>query len=355
MDFSPPVIEDYLSRKLDSTITVRDLEKFGRGSSRETYLVAATDAGGQDLDLVFRRDPAAGAIDYSSLEQEFHVYERLSRTDVPIAKALWWEGGSVGDDRPFYVRQHVSGSWNIEHFLDPSPEFDELRITSAKEHLRALAKVHAVDWRGLGLDEFLSAAPSAEGCARHYVEEVTRAYEQFRIEPIPIFLEAAEWLLDQSGFSAPGVFLCKGTNGLGEEVFRDGELVAMSDWEEAHIGDPAADLASTQTFLEEIVRDGERLWGMAEALDYYRSVGGADVTLEAVLFYQKVRALRMLAYSHHAAAQLHAEPTAPIRQGWVATEVLHFSKRILAASMGLAPMPESSYHMVELNSSVEMF
>jgi aminoglycoside phosphotransferase (APT) family kinase protein len=354
MDFTPPAIEDYLSKRLDSAITVRDVERFGRGTSRETYLVAATEPAGQGLDLVFRRDPAAGAIDYSSLKQEFHVYDLLSRTDVPIAKALWWEDGSL-DGRPFYVRQHVSGTWNIEHFLDPSPKYDQLRIVSAKEHLRGLAKVHAVDWRRLGLDEYLSTAPSAEECARHYVEEVSRAYEQFRIEPIPIFLEAKEWLLDQSGFSAPGVFLCKGTNGLGEEVFREGELVAMSDWEEAHIGDPAADLATTQNFLEEIVRDGERLWGMEEALDYYHSVGGANVSIESVRYYQQVRALRMLAYSHHAAAQLHAEPTAPIRQGWVATEVLHFSKRILAASMGLASMPESSYYMVELNSSVEMF
>ena len=45
----------------------------------------------------------------------------------------------------------------------------------------------------------------------------------------------------------------KGTNGYGEEIFRDGRLVAMSDWELARIGDPAYDWAQIQGFVCDVV------------------------------------------------------------------------------------------------------
>jgi aminoglycoside phosphotransferase (APT) family kinase protein len=126
----------------------------------------------------------------------------------------------------------------------------------------------------------------------------------------------------------------------------------MSDWEEAHIGDPAADFAFMQEFTPTIVRNGETVWGLAQAIDYYRSIGGAEVTMAAVQYYYMVRALRMLAFSHRAGASVHRSPHAPIRQAWTGVEVLHFGKHVLAHAMGLRPAPDPAY-MAELNTSVE--
>ncbi|PVX75696.1 phosphotransferase family protein [Paraburkholderia unamae] len=351
MEFSKASLTPYLRHKLGPACEVVEVEKFGRGTSRETWFVTCAGGQGEARHLVFRRDPATGSVDFSPLNQEHFIYERLGRTAVPVARVLWWEDDPAWTDRPFYVREHVAGSWDIPHFKDPSPEYDDLRMRISQEHMRKLALVHAVDWRALELNAVLGTAPDTASAAHHYLDSVLALIESQRIEPIPIVLEAVEWLKERAP-AASRITLCKGTNGLGEEIFANGEIVAMSDWEEAHIGDPAADFAFLQEFTPTIVRDGKVLWDLEKALDYYRSVGGAPVSAASVQYYYMVRALRMLAFSHRAGASVHRSPATPIRQAWTGTEVLHFSKLLLAHAMGLVPAPDPSY-FAELNTSVE--
>jgi aminoglycoside phosphotransferase (APT) family kinase protein len=217
--------------------------------------------------------------------------------------------------------------------------------------MRKLALVHGVDWKNLELDTVLCTAPDLEQSAAHYIDSIVELFEQQRMEPIPIFLEAVEWLKEHAP-PASQICLCKGTNGLGEEIFVDEQIVAMSDWEEAHIGDPSADFAFMQEFAPTVVRDGETVWSLAHAIEYYRSVGGAAVTVAAVQYYQIVRALRMMAFSHRAGVSAHRSAHAPIRQAWTGVEVHHFCKQILAYAMGMAPPPDPNY-LAELNTSVE--
>ena len=352
MDFAnKKTVAAYLTHKLGKSCEIVEIEKFGRGSSRETWFMTYKCGGGANEHVVFRRDPAAGATDTSPLSQEYFIYEALGRSNVPVAKALGWEENSNWTDRPFYVRQHIDGSWNVEHFKDPSPDYDELRIRISREHMRKLALVHAVDWKALGLDKVLTTAPSLETAACNYIDSLVTTFDAIRIEGVPIILESAEWLKARAPV-ASHISLCKGTNGLGEEIFRGEDLVAMSDWEEAQIGDPAADFAFMQDFAPTVAKNGETVWSLQHAIDYYKSVGGANVTVEAVQYYQLVRALKMLVFSHQAAACVNKSANAPIRQAWTGTEVLHFGKHILAFAMGMMPPVDPNY-MTELNMSVE--
>ncbi len=351
MQFTNSNVAAYLSHKLGKPCEVVEIEKFGRGSSRETWFMTFKSGGGAEEHLVFRRDPPAGSTDPSPLSQEYFIYERLGRSQVPVAKALWWEEDPKWTDQAFYVRQHIEGSWNVANYSNPSPEFDDLRIRISKEHMRKLALVHAVDWKALELDTVLTTAPSVETSAVNYIDSLQTTFEGFRVEPIPVLLEAVEWLKARAPV-APKICLCKGTNGLGEEIFRGEELVAMSDWEEAQIGDPAADFAFLQDFAPTIKKDGEVVWSLQHAIDYYRSVGGADVTVASVQFYGLVRALKMVVFAHQAAACVHSPDEATIRQAWTGTEVLHLGKHILAFAMGWMPPIDPNY-MSELNASVE--
>ena len=74
--------------------------------------------------------------------------------------------------------------------------------------------------------------------------------------------------------------------------------------------------------------------------------------MASVQYYQLVRAMRLLVFAHRSATTVHRSANAPIRQCWTATEVIHFTKHILAAAMGLMAMPDPNY-IVELNTSVE--
>lgn len=353
MDFTPANLGDYLTRKLGEPVEILNVERFSRGSSRQTWFVSiGKPRTGEEDELVFRADLAAGSTDPTSLDQEYFMYERLGHTDVPIARVLFWEDDPRWTDDPFYVREKIDGHWNIPNFLDPDPKFDDLRIEVSKEHLRALAKVHNVDWRGLGFGQRL-AVPKDEATAAHtYVDTILAQFDEIRSEGIPLMIEAGEWL-KRNAPAADRLCLCKGTNGFGEEVFRDGRIVAMSDWEEASIGDPAADFAFMQYLVPELERDGRKIWGIEPALEYYHSVSGIRVTPEAVRYYGMIRALRLLSMSHKAGEAVHSKPRlADIRQAWTGTEVAYLCKRGLLAAMGLcAPPPEAA--MVEMHASVE--
>ena len=259
MEFSRETLGRYLTHKLGEPVEVLGLERFSRGASRQTWFATVRRASAQaDEELVLRTDLAAGSIDPTTLAQEYFMYERLGHTDVPVAEVLFWEDDPAWTEGAFYVRRKVDGSWNIPGFLNPDPQYDELRIEISKEHMRKLALVHQVDWKGLGFDQRLPAPTDPADCGRIYVEKTLREFEDVRVSGMPVMLEVAEWMRDNAPV-APRVCLCKGTNGFGEEVFRGRELVAMSDWEEASIGDPAADFAFMQYFAPELERDGKKI------------------------------------------------------------------------------------------------
>ncbi|MDB5702397.1 MAG: hypothetical protein JWL66_2596 [Sphingomonadales bacterium] len=343
-------LEDYIRHRFGAEAEVLSGSRFPRGSSRLTWFVDYREKPGAPVNsIVLRGDFPGGSTIHTSLEQEFFMYDRLGKTDVPVARTLWWETDPEWVERPFYVREQIEGSWEIPNFSDPDPAYDQLRIDTSREHMRKLAIVHNVDWKALGFDERLSAPADVAGCGLHFIDGMERQLKDFQLEPMPLVIEALVTLRSKTPV-APRISLCKGTNGLGEEVFRDGVIVAMSDWEEASIGDPAADFASLQNFIPEIERDGEKIWGLEHALAYYREVSGIDLPIENVRFYQMLRTFGAILYGHKAAVVMHTGE-ADIRQAWTGTEVFHLGKRMLAQAIGLGTPVDPAW-FAELNETI---
>ena len=357
MEFSTDWVRTYFAGRLDRPdLEILDLVRFPRGSSRDTWFVKTSGADGAAETFVMRCDWPTGAIDGSPLMHEYRMYRCLEKTGVPASRALWWEEDErwITPGRPFYIRTHVEGHWDIPHFLDPDPQWDALRIEISQEHLRKLAIVHNVDWRAAGFGEVVRGSDDPERTAHEYVDWIMGEIASYRspdvVEGFPVVVEAAEWLHDHAP-RAPRVCLCKGTNGYGEEVFEGTRIVAMSDWEEAHIGDPAADFAFMQNFAPTIRREGETLWDLEKALTYYRSVSGIEVTVASVQYYVVVRFLRLMMTTIYAAASIAREPSPTIRKGWVATEVMNMAKRGLAGAVGVLP-PVTGERFAELNQAI---
>jgi aminoglycoside phosphotransferase (APT) family kinase protein len=351
MDLLKRPLKDYIAHRFGPGAVLENASKFPRGSSRLTWFVDYRPSPEAAVrSIVFRGDHPGGSTISSSLDQEYFMYERLSRSNVPVAKTLFWESDPEWVDRPFYGRERIEGSWEIPNLSDPDPKYDDLRIEISKEHMRKLALVHNVDWKKLGFDERLSAPANERECAAHFIDVMMAPFFEFQLEPMPIVIEGIAWLKSRAP-AAPRISLCKGTNGLGEEVFHNGVIVAMSDWEEASIGDPAADFASLQTLIPEIERNGQKRWGLAQALEYYRQVSGINVTVEAVQFYFVVRALNTIVYGHKSAVIAH-RGQADIRQAWTGTEIVHIGKRMLGNAIGLGKPIEPSW-FAELNETIK--
>lgn len=352
-DFDRIWLEDYLACRLGKPVEVRSFEHFTRGTSRQTWFADYLVLGdSQPCSITLRCDHPAGAGDPTPLDQEYFIYQRLGQTDLPVAAALWWEDDPAKTPRPFYIRKQIDGSWNIPGYADPDPQFDAVRLSAAKEHIRRLAQIHRLDWKAHGFDEILPAPSDEADAAPAFLRLMVGRLAKSRAEPLPYLLEVAEWLSDNAP-PAPRISLCKGTNGMGEEVFRDGKIVALSDWEEVIIGDPASDLAMVQGFTEPIVHDGETLWDLDRAIEFYRAESGIDVSIENIRYYQLARLFGRGVMFAHTASVVAGTPNATIRQSWTVTEVIHVVKRALGAAMGwFEPVPGARFE--EMNLSVEM-
>ena len=299
------------------------MTKFPRGVSRETWLISC-EAG----EFTLRQDLPGGSVDPIPLSHEYEVYRRLARPGgpVPIARPLWYTDiGPAG--RPAYAREQVAGHWQIEGWPDPA-----VRKAAGQEHLRHLAALHTCDWSALGFGEIFEVPSSPAECAPLAVEYFARAIDEHLVEPVPLVHEAvAAFRAEARHFPAPRISLCKGTNGLGEEVWRDGRVVAMSDWELSRLGDPAYDLAQCQ----------ELLWDDAEALAYYREVSGIDVTMEHIDFYRRFYSIVMFSFTNHATRCMIMRNDRNARLAWVGTEMSHVATLRMSFSAGFAPARES--------------
>jgi aminoglycoside phosphotransferase (APT) family kinase protein len=325
-------VERYLrARTGNAAVVVDAVVPHNRGISRETWSIRLSHEGDLPANLILRRDPPGNSIDTRSLRFEYEVYHRLAKTDVPVAQALWYEEATAGTPggRDFYLREEADGSWDVPHARDQDPQWDEWRIALSKEHIACLATLHRCDWRLLGFGEILETPAAAGSCAQAAIARHFRDIAQFQITPFPVFTEVREWLLDNAP-AAPSICLLKGTNGLGEEVFRGGRIVAMSDWEMCSLGDPASDFARTQDFLPTIVRDGRQLWGLEQALDHYKQLSGTRITPEAVDYYRVLNTLDSVSTLHHGILPIVAGTNLDARLSWLGTEMVHRCLKLLA-------------------------
>ena len=106
----------------------------------------------------------------------------------------------------------------------------------------------------------------AESAPRHELTRWWRTWEEVRTAPFPVVTEALHWFEDHLPRSAARISLCKGQNGIGEEIWRDDRIVALSDWELAHSAIPCQDLALSQGML--------KLWDRERIIALYERAAG---------------------------------------------------------------------------------
>ena len=266
----------YFTARLGSPVAVTSLQQTFPGLSRETYLVNAVVAG-EPRGFVLRVDPPWGGGTPMSLRHEWEVYVRLWRSPIPVAEPLWYEeGGEFAQGRPHMVRALVAGSTTVPGLTDDSSVGADLRRRVVRSHVEKLAEVHRLDWAAYGFDAFMNVPQTAAEALRLEFDRWRRLWLERRTEPYPMITEALFWLEEHIPRDTPFVSLVKGNNGVGEEIFRDGRIVAMSDWELASLGDGALDLGFSQGTLS--------LAGFGEAVRYYGECVGHEVSPQRLAF-----------------------------------------------------------------------
>ena len=245
-------------------LPVESMRLLPGGASKEAW---AVDAGGERL-LVRR---AAGGVIHREtlpLEQEFEVLRAAAEAEVKVPAAVAYLGVLGG--REAFAMERVEGETIGRRIVrSPPPGL-------APQLAEELAKIHAIPHERLPflhggdvLSRFESELDSVE-------------------EPHPAIEYGLAWLRERAPEPLPSVVL-HGDFRLGNVVVSEGGLVALLDWEFAHLGDPTEDVAWPIVRAWRFGRDDLRLGGIGEVepyLERYDELTGRAIGVEELFWWE---------------------------------------------------------------------
>ncbi len=227
-------LAEYLAQTLPGFMGSMELRQFQGGQSNPTFLVESN-----ARRWVLRKKPPGKLLPSAHMvEREYRVIRALAGTDVPVAPApLLCEDASV-IGTPFYVMEFVDG----RVFTDPG--LADLRAEERSAIYDAmndtLARLHKVDWRGVGLGDF----GRPENYVARQIARWSKQYEASKTGEVPEMDRLIAWL-PQNIPARDETTLVHGDFRLGNMIFhlREPRVIAVLDWELSTLGHPLSDLA----------------------------------------------------------------------------------------------------------------
>jgi aminoglycoside phosphotransferase (APT) family kinase protein len=227
------------------------------------------------------------------VDREYRVLTALQSTGVPVPRtyALCTEEGVLGT--AFYVMECVEGRVLWEPHLPGLAPAERTAIYDSLNEI--LARLHSVDWRGLGLQDF--GRPG-----NYFARQLSRWTKQYlasQTQPVPEMDALMKWL----PLTIPGgeeTTLIHGDFKLDNTILHPTEprVVAILDWEISTLGSPLGDFTYLcMPWFEGGAFEGidKRAWGLPElseyAAAYCRRTGRASIdSFDWYAAYQMYRA-----------------------------------------------------------------
>lgn len=259
---------------VDGAGTIKELERLSGGASQETWAFTVRESLGRAHAFILRRAPGGGPVEPGmgtaiGLANEAHLIRAAVACGVPAPGVAHVCGPEDGLGQAF-IMDRVEGETIAPRILRRD-DLGPARARLATQCGAALARIHGIDPAGLP-DLALRQGPAQID----QYEEIYRAFEA----PRPVFDLAIQWLRAHAPAPLAPV-LVHGDFRLGNlMVERDG-LVAVLDWELAHIGDPREDIAWMCVNSWRFGQSENRVGGfgdLGDLLDAYEAAGGAAIS-----------------------------------------------------------------------------
>ncbi|CAN5282091.1 phosphotransferase family protein [soil metagenome] len=282
-------LETYLTALWGAPTTVANLSRIPGGASRETYRLDA-ETGGVTRGLILRRDPTGSLID-TDRRLEFLAYRTVhGHAPVPQAIALDEDGGVL--ERPFFLMERIDGGVVASPFtFDPygahAPALGEQFFTT-------LGRLAALDHAATPIRE-AAVLPAAEACWRIALDQWSAVIEADEQHPQPIVRAAIRHLRRNPPPPAQRISIVHGDYRTGNFMHDGaGRVLAILDWEMAHLGDPIEDLGWAFDPLWNHFDEG-RVCGLvspAEAIALWETASGLTVDPAALAWWSLFNAVK---------------------------------------------------------------
>ena len=264
---------------IDAIPSARDfsftgVERSAGGLSRENWSLDASwvDAtGAQSHRLMLMRD-AAGTLLSTDRKREFAVLKGLEATNVPAPKAHWMDEDGRWLGAPSLVMDRMPGTCDYLVLNGDRPLDERLKLASG--FIDLMARIHAVDWLGVGLGAVLdvpTGAPSQIELA-HWESE----YRRVKLEPHPELDYVLAWMR-ASAPQAEEIVLVHGDFKPGNALIAGEHISAKLDWETAHLGDPLEDLGWVTNPVRKREHQIAGAWEREQIVAAYRQLTGHRV------------------------------------------------------------------------------
>jgi aminoglycoside phosphotransferase (APT) family kinase protein len=273
-----------------SPVEIRNLAQIPGGASHELWRFDLTVSQGRyagEHALVMQR-PLGGKIFADALDQatEFQVLQAVYAAGLPVPRPYWLLANL--QDRPAALAARLAGE-AIGRRVVRDTNLAEARKLLPTQMGAALAGIHQVDLEATGLLARLPGPAARQTPAQAQILQMEADLDRIE-EPHPALELALRWLRRNEPPAPERLVLIHGDYRIGNMLVTSEGLNGVLDWEFAHLGDPAEDLAWGLIREWRFGVDQLRFGGIAEVEPFfaaYASHSGQPVD-EARVFYWEV-------------------------------------------------------------------
>jgi len=254
------------------------------GARKEAWFidVARLDGGRDELFLRYDRADPAVTGDPWTLHREAAVYLALQGSEVPVPRVL-----AVHPTFQAMLSVRLHGQNWFSRITEPSEQ-----LATAQDFMRCLAALHQIDVRTLELPGF-PAPTSIPDLVRHQLDECEAVLDHRGGDPDPALRFTLDWLRRNVPAHDGRPVLVQGDTGPGNFMYADGRVVAVVDWELAHLGDPMDDIAWLSLRAVQ-----EPFTSLPERLSEYETLSGIAIDEDRVRYYRVLAEAKLLVMNH---------------------------------------------------------